>query len=381
MQLFIERFCEDISNHLKIIKWGIPNIVWIYFGIPGVVFLGYIYYNLWYHNDLYWNESMPFGFLYFILLLVMSTGNIRSYLLAPDLFFLIQKPKILTQMRISGFLVTILKNTSILLLLMLLILPILINVYQLTILEIGALFLSVLAYNVIVLIIRRNLKNSLIKNLLILTALIVFLLIGTRISGLLSFMILGVAILYFIRGSQTNRHFIKEVEIERKQRNKWNQLIFMLSANFVEGAPTIDYQPFFGSASEPRFLFPKSRRIFKERTSQNDFLEFCLKALIRDRTFRGLYVKAILIPFLGPFCIQILFQFVLPIWVRLMFYPVMIYVLYQLTKFIYWDLTHHSFFQVVQIDGNIKCSSERRFQIWVISPIAVLTAMMWMISL
>jgi len=91
-------------------------------------------------------------------------------------------------------------------------------------------------------------------------------------------------------------YLIPKPQIIRKERNKLNQFIFMVIAKYDELALDIEYSSRFNS-SEPRFLFPKSRRIFKVRTPENVLLEFCLKAFIRNRRYRFLYIRMIGFPY------------------------------------------------------------------------------------
>jgi len=56
-----------------------------------------------------------------------------------------------------------------------------------------------------------------------------------------------------------------------------------------------------------------------------------------------------------------------------MFYPVMLYVLYQFTKIVYWQLVHHSFFPIVPIEQRFF----KKISKLAVLPIAIVTAIIF----
>jgi len=324
-----------------------------------------MYAEAWHSIDLYWSSLIPFPLLLAVLLLVSGSGHFRTYLLEADMLYLLQKKVILHELKLYGFLSSLLLKAAGTAVLFLFILPILVQSYQMTMLEVLLLYISVMAFRLLFItinkIISRKLYKWLIFPVLYISLLMLQLAVNPVLYGIGSGVVILLLILYQLSQiTKTNRWFQREIEIEQEERIKYIKLIITFS-NEVEKEKII-------TAKRPYILFPESNRIFKHRTKANGLLEMLLKSFLRNKSYLKSYYQMTAIT-TGALI-------VLPLWLKWIVFFSFVAFIYSWSKGIFNKMKASPFFAVIPFQKDLHYEVLPRFQNLIGLPAVILTGLL-----
>lgn len=363
-QLIKKRALQEFRFQWGVFRSVLDWTVILYMVVPVLVIIPFVYIEAWTQIDLYWSENLPSFLLIVALLLLVSSGNFRTFLLEADLLFLIQKRALLRRMKQHGFLLSFVQAFFSAMLLVVLALPVFVQAYDATFAEALSIFLALLSYNLLGMSIRRIAKRKWHKWFFILLSAVVYLLLIVNmppyflgsIAALLVIVIMGY---HLTRTAKTTRATLKELEIEREEKNKYIKLILNFSAETEK--------PVVYRRSTPRFLFRNSGNIFKERNSSNGLLELILKASLRNKTYIISYYQVLIV--------AVVAISLLPYWLKWVVFLCFVFFLNSWLKNLFHKLTDDDFFSVVPYDRSLKTTVWPRFRKWTMAPAVVLTSL------
>ncbi len=353
-KVFIKRLIQEWRFQWDVIHTVLDGVVFIYLVVPALFFAGLFYRDAWQDISSIWPDYYPFVGLVFIMLLLSSSGNFRSYLLEADLLYFVQKKKALYHLKIYGFILSLIKVLLHVILLLMIALPVLVLVYNFSHKEIGSLFLIISGYKLVIMTINKAFKKIRYKiplsTLVFIAAILSITTLSAEVYGFIGFLLIIITIIFHLQFAKNNHHFYRELEIENTEHHKYIGLLMGFSAMLgssleIEKAATYNRR-------KPLLLFRGSKRIFKVRNEENGLLEFCLKAFLRNKTYRSSYFKLV-----GVTSLALAF---LPPWLKVVIYLLFIFFSRSWMKGIYSKIIEHPFFQVVKIDeGNIFATQHR----------------------
>ncbi|MFP7233449.1 ABC transporter permease [Bacillus subtilis] len=313
--LFFRRLFDYYRYQFKVLHAVIDWTVALYIVLPALAFVIYQYVDLMNGRGLLyeWSEVMGWRWLYAVCVLTMCTGSIRTLLMEADKVFLLQKKEIIYQLKryalVYSFLVTLAKW----LLLFFIFLPFIHSVL-ITLAESVALLCYLFGLHLFFLSLKqdrirkprtisRRIGDILIRAVLFAGSAILIVFAGSRLLLLIGIICL---IFAFVRGLQKAASFSAfeaETAEERKRRLALAGLVMMMSQE--AGMPKVKDR-----MRRKPFLYPNSRRIFKNRTIYTGYKELFFKVMLRNGEYaRQMYML------LSAFTVLI---FVSPIWLKLM---------------------------------------------------------------
>ncbi|MEW5552503.1 ABC transporter permease [Peribacillus frigoritolerans] len=364
-KLFIKRFVQEWNFQWGVIRSVLDWSVMLYLVIPVILFVPFLYVDAWQYVHIYWNEKLPISVLLLVVFLLSVSGNFRTYLLEADLLYLMQRKTILHQLKLYGFL-----SSSILIILgvtlvFILILPILILIYKFSLTEILLLYLAVNAFRFLFLtlkkIINRTLYKWMIYPLTFIVSILMILNINSVIYGIGSILCIFVIFIFHLTQiTKTNRWFLKEIEIENIERNRYIKLILNFS---MEVEKEINNQK-----KGPLLFFRESRRIFKTRTKENGLLEILLKVFLRNKSYLTSYCHLMII--------TISAIIVLPVWLKWVVFICFTFFINSWLRSLYKKMLASHFFVVVPYNKDLLNTVWIRFKKWMSLPVIILTGVL-----
>ncbi|WP_449355548.1 ABC transporter permease [Virgibacillus natechei] len=359
-QLFRRRFVEEWKFQWKVLRSVFDWTVILYVVIPALVVAPFVYMEMWQDIHLYWSEEIPFAILLGLILILSVIGNFRTFLLEADLLFLVQRKKFLYQLKLSGFLYSVLGVILSTAVLFIVILPIFVFIYDFFVMDILCLFVAVNAFRFLLLTIKKIISRSLRKWIAFPAVFVVaFMLILNADSMMLaigSLLIIGfVCYFHLTQFVTTNRYFLQELAIEQSERVRYIKLILNFSQE-VEMPPV--------KQRKRPMLFRNSGRVFKVRSKENSLLEFLLKAFLRNKGYIKSYTQIIGLSLFGII--------VLPVWLKWILFLCFTLFVNTWIKSIYRQMMVSPFFTVVPYgDEALSDAVWPRFRKWIAIPSAV----------
>lgn len=355
--IFLKRYKE---NHKY--QWGVFTSIidWtiaVYLIIPGVVITAFLYREAWQSIGKFWSDLIPFSLLVALLLLFSMRGYFRTYVEEADLLYLLQHKNIFCTVKRYGFLSSLLHAAFGNAILFVLLLPVLIQNYKLTAMEVWLLYLALLAVNMLFMTANKLITRSLYKWLLYPLLFLVFLLVFTKASPLV-YGSLGVLLFVFLvlfhlfRITNTNRWFYREVEIEDEERAKYVRIIFHFSQEVEKETVR--------TAKRPWILFPQSQRLFNKRSGANGLLELLLKSFLRNRRYVQSYYRMT--------AVTLAALFILPLWLKWVVYIAFIVFIASWAESIFRKMKDSPFFAVVPFAEDLHYEVLPRFRNWIALP-------------
>lgn len=358
--LLKKRVLDEWRYQWRVIHSVLDWTVILYIVTPISITASIIYFEAWQNTNLYWQEQFPFSSLLCMILLFSLKGNVRTYVMEADLLYVIQRKKLFYELKVYGFILSIVKSMFGTMFIFILFLPVFINVYHLSVIVILCLYITVCCFHLVVMTLKKIVRKALYKGLSYFIIFISFILILSNIS----YMIYGIGsiiaiflLIYFhmTRLTQTNHFFLKELEIEDIERLKYVRFIMHFSME-VEKVPN--------RLIKTPLIFRKSKRIFKERNRENGLLEFLLKSFLRNRNYILAYYQIImvtlfamiLVPFILKWIIYISSFFFIKYWLRN----------------IYIKMLESPFFTIITIDEELRNVVWMRFRKWTLFPPVIL---------
>jgi ABC-2 type transport system permease protein len=368
-KLFFNRVIEEWR-----FQWGVLHSVldWtiqLYFLVPALIIVPLVYMDVWRNIDYYWNSTIPFFFLLSFILLLLCRGNFRTYLQEADLLHLIQQQKLIYGLKLGGFYLSLVQLLIGQLIIFIICLPVLFMRYSFSSWHIFCLFISISAFRMVVLTLKKVLDRPIWKWVfftLVLTGFAVLILnTNTLVTGILGLIVnLFIIWLHTYKLLATRRLFSKEIDIERTEKIKLIKFILHFS-NPVEKENTF-------LSKKPILLFRNSKRLFKNRTKINGLTEISLKSLLRHRQNLVSYFQIL---FITSFAL-----IVSPIWIKWLVYFLFVFYINAWLKALFKKISSSSFFTVIPIQADTAKEADLRFRRILSLPLIVLLGLVLLVQ-
>ncbi|WP_102274214.1 ABC transporter permease [Cytobacillus massiliigabonensis] len=317
-RLFRDRYIRNRKFQFGVIRSIADWTIIIYLFIPAILFIIFQYRSWWVELP-GWIESIPFGFVFMLLFLLSWNGSIRTYVEEADKVFLIKIKSLFFGMKKWGYICSLFSQSLVTAIIFLILLPFLRNHFILSWLEIGALLFSLIGLKALIMLVKYHLHKidkrlkKLAFSILLFTALswlsqFIYLLWDKGalfFVCLSSIVLLTVSIYFSLKSIQKLSAIDHEIDMNRTDKTKNIELIFILS-NEIE-------KPIVTKRTKP-LLFRRSKRILKKRTQVNGFIELFLKVFLRNRSyvisyFQIISVGTVAIVLIPPLWIKVIIFF------------------------------------------------------------------------
>jgi ABC-2 type transport system permease protein len=348
-RLFFSRAGEELSYQWRVLRSVLDWTIVVYFVIPVLIAAPFLYEDIWQNHHLYWSDKLPYALLFIIALLLSSPGNFRTYLMEADLLHLIQKKALLDPLKRSGFFLSFFGAFLRVFVIFILLLPLFFGVYGLNVHELVSLYLAACSFRLLFLTIKKVFVRNWSKTSLffILLILIVTLSVNAKplVTGLVSLFVIGAVFIHHLSQiANTNRWFLKEIEIENRERVRFIKLIMNFSME-VEKEPV-------NQRNQPLIFWRGSRRIFKKRSKENGVLDLLMKGFLRRNylmsylQITGITVSAII---------------VLPVWIKWVVFLGFAFFIRSWLKSVFRKMMESPFFEIIPYDKEVSESAWLRF--------------------
>ncbi|MGG3888812.1 ABC transporter permease [Metabacillus fastidiosus] len=359
-QLFNKRLIEELKFQSGIIRSVVDWTIAVYIIIPALVAAVMIYKEAWQNISLYWHEDLRISFLLVLVFLFSLSGNFRTHIMEADLLYIIQREKLLYGLKLHAFIFSIMLTMLQVIILFICVLPILVKAYHLSLIEILFLYIAVFCFRLFLMTLKKILNRNVYKWTLFPLVSIIFILFILN----LPYVIYGIgsvitifSIVYFHMKQlrKTNRWFLKELEIEDRERVRYIQLIMSFSTE-VEKAPN--------RLRKTPFIFPKSKRIFSDDSPEIRLLELLLKSFLRNKASVFAYLQITMITFSAIIIVPILLKWII--------FICSIFFIHYWLHHLYRKMLDSPFFAIVPIDE--KYSAWSHFRMYLLFPPVIVFA-------
>lgn len=326
-KIFFDRVKRDGVFQYNIIKSVADWTVLLYMIIPAVAIAVSIYCS-WWRELPPWTEQLPFSLWASIAFLICLVPRYRTYVQEADSVFLVHHRSLFLSMKTWAYFYSIMKALLQMMLFIVAVLPFLLKVYSFTVTEV----VSFACFYMAVLLVSMSVKAILFRRFsgwrryLMGGGCVVFLLImngfllkdlSTHLffSSIILVLLIVVSFFLYYPRVKSTAYFQYEYAEENEERLRYMNLIFAAS-------PTLE-KPKSIKRKKP-ILYRHSRRIFKERSSVNGFIELFLKVILRNHEYLSGYyqlfsVTVIAVLFIPPllFKVFIVIGYAIFIWIWL----------------------------------------------------------------
>lgn len=276
---YINRYKRGIMFQHRVFGMVLDWTVIIYIGIPIMIALGVIHYQLW-EEPPGWVSRIPVDWSGLSLYAVIVCFSMRTFIEQADELFVIQRVKFYNALIQWGKYIAIIKSGLEIGVVILYLLPIFLNGYHLSVLSILVIYFYVFLWSLFQKLISRwfVLRGIIWRKRLV--SIVSFVVYGTGLYGLFYsplifigiILIISLTVLLLLKSEKKPlRFFHAESERERNEKWKWASLIMMQSGEF-EGIQKTRKFP---------LLIKNSRPIFLESTPKKVLTEMYWKWLIR----------------------------------------------------------------------------------------------------
>jgi ABC-2 type transport system permease protein len=328
-------------------QWGVMKTVldWtivVYLVIPLMIAAPLLYADMWEHSGLYWSGRLPFAVLFVLILLVTAGGNFRTYLMEADLLYLLQKKELLHPFKRLGFLYSAAGSVIRVMAAGVIALPLFAGIYGMTAVEVLPLLAAALAVRLVFMTVKKfTSKGSVIFAVFVLLtagAVVMMTSAAPELAGFSSLLIAVAIIFYDLKQMpRTDRWFMKEIEIENRERVKYIKLILAYSME-VEKEPV-------NQRNRPFLMFRGSQRIFKgSRSKEDGLMELVAKGFLR-KNYLVLYIQMLLLTLSAVI--------VLPIWLKWIVFAGYAFFIQSWLKSLFNKMLDSPFFAVVPYDKKL----------------------------
>ncbi|OIU66419.1 hypothetical protein BHE18_16395 [Rossellomorea aquimaris] len=323
----------------------------VYLVIPVMIAAPFLYADMWEHSGLYWSGRLPFTVLFVLILLVTAGGNFRTYLMEADLLYLLQKKELLVPFKRLGFLYSAAGSVIRVMAAGVIALPLFAGEYGLTAVEVLPLLAAVLAVKLVLMTVKKFIsKGSVIFAVFVLLtagAVVMVTNAAPGLAGVFSLFISAAVIFYHLKQMpRSDRWFMKEIEIENREKVRYIKLILTYSME-VEKEP-VDQR------NSPIIMFRDSKRIFKgDRSKEDGLLELVVKGFLR-RNYLMLYIQM--------FFLTLSAVIVLPVWLKWIVFAGFVFFIQSWLKSLFQKMLESPFFAVVPYDKKLENPVWGRFR-------------------
>jgi ABC-2 type transport system permease protein len=287
--LFFNRLVKGWKFQYGVIKLVADWTVLLYLIIPSVVIFIFVY-RSWWSEVPSWIEGFPMFLLFILLYLLSWSGNIRTYIEEADKVFLIKKFDYIWNLKKWGYSYSIFYQSMVIVGAIVLLLPFLLNHYQLDWQSIIALLIYFSSLKACLMLVKYQFKKiesrwkkiaigSLCFILFSWFSQLIYLLFEKEI--LLSLYLFGwiiflISIYLSLRTLRKISSLDIEIDMEKERKTSTIQFIFMAAPEIEKPAVTKRTKP---------LLFRRSKQIFKKRTPMNGYIELFIKIFIRNYSY------------------------------------------------------------------------------------------------
>lgn len=361
-KLFLQRLWKEWTFQYRVLRSVLDWSVIVYFVVPALIIMPFVYNEMWQDIHLYWNKDIPFYLLMGVVLLLLLRGNLRTFLYDADALFLLRQSLIFYPLKLWSFhysLLQLIVGTGVL---VVLILPILCLVYEYKITEVLLLFIILIACRLCLLTIKKIMARTLSKWSLLfivlllaiysLTVLDFWLLLVISIT-----IILGIYYLQLTFFVKTKRHFLQELDVERTERVQYIKLILSFSTEIEKTPMRLRIKP---------ILFFPSKKMLQNRTKGKEYglLELLLKGFLRNSTLINGYCNLI-----GITVFAVIF---VPVWIKWIIFFTFTFFINSWLKSVYNKLLDNPFFKVIPYDEKCLPTVWYLFKRWIGIPALIL---------
>ncbi|QWC22712.1 ABC transporter permease [Bacillus haikouensis] len=349
--LFKRRLTAEWGYQWGVLKTVLDWTIVVYLVIPVMIAAPFVYADMWEHSGLYWSGRLPFTVLFVLILLVTAGGNFRTYLMEADLLYLLQKKEILVPFKRLGFLYSAAGSVIGVLAAGVITLPLFAGVYGMKAVEVLPLLAAVLAVKLVFMTVKKfTSKGSVIFAVFVLLTAGAVLMVMNAVPalvGVFSLFTAAAVVFYHLKQMpRSDRWFMKEIEIENREKVKYIKLILTYSME-VEKEPV-------NQRNRPLLMFRGSKRIFKgERSKEDGLLELVVKGFLR-RNYLTLYIQMFLLTMSAVI--------VLPIWLKWLVFAGFALFIQSWLKSLFKKMLDSTFFAVVPYDKKLEDPVWGRFR-------------------
>ncbi|WP_340084259.1 ABC transporter permease [Siminovitchia sp. FSL H7-0308] len=283
-QLFLQRLKLDLLNLYKVYRVIVDWTIALYIIIPGLV-IGIAFYMEWWSELPYVLQTLTFNKLLIITFLTFFLNDIKIFIYSTDQLFLIQNIKLLKKITLYGLIYSLFVTFLTSIIIFIILLPILVNKFHLTIQFIIYFYFYYLSSNVLFLIIRKKIKiycESFLFYILfyILSLTLYFILWDYFLSSFyIMISVISIYIIFTIIFSKkilfSGVKFTKLVSLDEIIRNKWIRLVLWQGGHTKLLNSQGTYRP---------WILKSSKLIFKQRTVPNILTDAFIKTFLRDKS-------------------------------------------------------------------------------------------------
>jgi ABC-2 type transport system permease protein len=332
-KLLVHRLIKGWLYQYGVIKSIADWTVMLYIIIPAITIFSIVYHS-WWSEIPKWMENVPFFLLFLLLYLLTWNGHIRTYTEAADKVFLIKKYTLFWGLKKWGYGYSLMYQAVLTLASFAILLPFLLNLYHFDWKQIGTLLFYFISLKTGLMFITYQFVKIETRFKKIAYSVLTFILAGW-LSQLIYFLweiglwfplyLIGVLIMsssiyLSLRALKKLSSTDHEIEIEQKLKTGNIELIFAM-------APEIE-KPVVTKRTKP-LLFRQSKRIFKNRTQSNGFIELFIKVFLRNYSYVSGYIVMINVT---TFAIVLL----PPLWIKITIFTGYLFMMYFWISVI-WD--------------------------------------------
>ncbi|WP_175989968.1 ABC transporter permease [Bacillus sp. Marseille-Q1617] len=349
--LFRRRLAAEWNYQWGVMKSVLDWTIVVYLVIPVLIAAPFLYADMWEHSELYWSGRLPFHVLFVLILFVTASGNFRTYLMEADLLYLLQQKDLLYPFKRYSFLYSVVDSVIRVLAAGVIAMPLFAGIYGLQVSEVYPLMAAVLAVRLLFMTVKKFTSKGTVKLaafvLLAAAAAVLVTNGGSFAAGVIGLSMAAAVIFHHLwQMPRTDRWFMKEIEIEGRERVRYIKLILTYSME-VEKEPE-------NQKSRPLHVFRDSQRLFKGRRSKEDgLLELLVKGFLR-RNYLTLYIQVFLLTMSAVI--------ILPIWLKWIVFAGFAFFIQSWLKSLFRKMLDSPFFAVVPYDKEAVDSVWIRFK-------------------
>jgi ABC-2 type transport system permease protein len=281
-----QRIRSNAGFQYRAWKMAIDWVIALYIVLPAAAVLVYQYIS-WWKGTPVWLEMVPYTVFRAYLFVAAITGTIRYYVEEADQLFLVQRTSWFRMLMRTGTAFSLVSSALVLAGMGVLLYPLLRNGYGVNPLEAVFLFLLTYLVKIYLMLGKQQLElaasgwRSVVIRIIatpVLAAVFGFLTHWTSVSHLYAALIalcLAAPLFWLVPARIRARGtFYKDAQREREERMKLAGML-MSAAGYRVPRKT-------RSKKKRAFLFPASRKLFKERTQENVLAESLIKGILRN---------------------------------------------------------------------------------------------------
>lgn len=366
MTLFKERVTQQWKFHLKMFRSIADWTTYIYFIIPGLLFLFYLYKETILQGEYGFITYISAPIFFFFLLSVARVGYLRTFIVAADRLFLMQHKQVFRKLKRNGFMYSIIFQGLFITLSLLILSPVILYYYHFTTLGIVQLVCSMSLQFLLSKFIDFKNIHKWVKFMIqiLITAILASMVLYTNLFIVcLTVVLIVVCVFYYeIRHIRSNMYFEQQVNAEREAYFRWQGRVFMVSPELKS------MEPAKHTLKAPRFL---KGRLF---TKSNDpIAEFMLKSLVRDKRYRWGYVRLIVV--------TIPLYFILPLWGDVLLVIVSYFMLDSWLQSVMNEIKAHAIFRVIQVQDEAWTVSYERLKNYFVNYVLIFISAIVLLSM